>query len=127
MFWTLIVLLLLFWVLGFLFDVAGGVIHVLLVIAAVVFLFNLIRGRRPRLSRASGYPHASALLSSVLMDVFVIPIGRDRYELYCEQPVETDVVRRGAGRVHRPAAASLHGQAAGSRGASQPEGRPAGP
>lgn len=24
------------------------------------------------------------LLSSVLMDVFVIPIGRDRYELYCE-------------------------------------------
>ena len=46
MLWTLLVLLLLFWVLGFLFDVAGGVIHVLLVIAAVVFLFNLIRGRR---------------------------------------------------------------------------------
>ena len=46
MLWTLIVLLLLFWVVGFLFDVAGGVIHVLLVIAAVVFLVNLIRGRR---------------------------------------------------------------------------------
>ena len=46
MLWTLVILLLLFWVLGFLFDVAGGVIHVLLVIAAVVFLFNLIRGRR---------------------------------------------------------------------------------
>jgi hypothetical protein len=46
MLWTLLVLLLLFWVLGFLFDVAGGVIHVLLVIAAVIFLFNLIRGRR---------------------------------------------------------------------------------
>jgi hypothetical protein len=26
------------------------------------------------------------------MDVFVIPIGRDRYELYGEQPVEEDVV-----------------------------------
>jgi predicted membrane metal-binding protein len=46
MLWTLLVLLLLFWVVGFLFDVAGGVIHVLLLIAAVVFLFNLIRGRR---------------------------------------------------------------------------------
>jgi hypothetical protein len=24
------------------------------------------------------------------MDVFVIPVGRDRYELYCEQPLEVD-------------------------------------
>jgi hypothetical protein len=47
MLWTLIVLLLLFWVLGFAFDVAGGIIHVLLVIAAIVFLVNLISGRRP--------------------------------------------------------------------------------
>jgi hypothetical protein len=46
MLWTLIVLLLLFWVLGFAFDVAGGIIHVLLVIAAVVFLVNLFSGRR---------------------------------------------------------------------------------
>jgi hypothetical protein len=46
MLWTLIVLLLLFWVLGFAFDVAGGLIHVLLVIAAVIFLVNLISGRR---------------------------------------------------------------------------------
>ena len=46
MLWTLIVLLLLFWVLGFAFDVAGGIIHVLLVIALVVFLVNLISGRR---------------------------------------------------------------------------------
>ena len=61
MLWTLIVLLLLFWVLGFLFDVAGGVIHVLLVIAAVVFLFNLIRGRR-RVLDAPGVPHESAIV-----------------------------------------------------------------
>ena len=46
MLWTLIVLLLLFWVVGFLFDVAGGLIHVLLVIAAVLFLVNIISGRR---------------------------------------------------------------------------------
>ena len=46
MLWTLIVLLLLFWVLGFAFNVAGGIIHVLLVIAVVLFLVNLISGRR---------------------------------------------------------------------------------
>lgn len=46
MLWTLVVLLLLFWVLGFAFDVAGGIIHVLLVIAAVLFLVNLLSGRR---------------------------------------------------------------------------------
>ncbi len=46
MLWTLIVLLLLFWVLGFAFDVAGGIIHVVLVIALVLFLVNLISGRR---------------------------------------------------------------------------------
>ena len=46
MLWTLIVLLLLFWVLGFAFDVAGGIIHVLLVIALVMFVVNLLSGRR---------------------------------------------------------------------------------
>jgi hypothetical protein len=46
MLWTLIVLLLLFWVLGFMFDVAGGIIHLLLIVAAVMFILNLVRGRR---------------------------------------------------------------------------------
>jgi hypothetical protein len=46
MLWTLIVLLLLFWVLGFAFDVAGGLIHILLVVALVMFLVNVISGRR---------------------------------------------------------------------------------
>ena len=46
MLWTLIVLLFLFWLLGFAFDVAGGLIHILLVIAAVLFLVNLISGRK---------------------------------------------------------------------------------
>ena len=46
MLWTLIVLLVLFWLLGFAFDIAGGIIHVLLVIALVLFIVNLISGRR---------------------------------------------------------------------------------
>jgi hypothetical protein len=46
MLWTLIVLLVLFWLLGFAFDVAGGIIHVLLIIAGVLFLVQLISGRR---------------------------------------------------------------------------------
>ena len=46
MLWTLIVLLLVFWLLGFAFDVAGGIINVLLVIALVLFLVNLLSGRR---------------------------------------------------------------------------------
>lgn len=46
MLWTLMVLLVLFWLLGFAFDVAGGIIHVLLVIAGVLFVVNLISGRR---------------------------------------------------------------------------------
>ena len=46
MLWTLIVLLLVFWVLGFAFNVAGGIVHVLLVIAVVLFLVNLLTGRR---------------------------------------------------------------------------------
>jgi len=46
MLWTLIVLLLVFWLLGFAFNVAGGIIHVLLVIAVVLFVVNLLTGRR---------------------------------------------------------------------------------
>jgi hypothetical protein len=46
MLWTLVVLLLLFWLLGFAFDVAGGIVHVLLVIAVVLFLVNVLSGRK---------------------------------------------------------------------------------
>ena len=46
MLWLAIVLLVA-WVLGFaVFHVAGGLIHLLLVIAVVVFLYNMITGRR---------------------------------------------------------------------------------
>lgn len=43
----LAVILLVAWALGFgVFHVAGGLIHLLLVVALVVFVFNLISGRR---------------------------------------------------------------------------------
>ena len=46
MLWTLIVLLLIFWALGLAFKVAAGAIHILLVVAVVLFLVNVISGRR---------------------------------------------------------------------------------
>lgn len=46
MIYTLISLLLLFWVIGLVAHVGGSFIHGLLVLAAVVFLFDLITGRR---------------------------------------------------------------------------------
>jgi uncharacterized membrane protein YtjA (UPF0391 family) len=48
MLWTLIVLLLVFWVLGFAFKVAAGAIHILLVVALVLFVVQLVTGRRTR-------------------------------------------------------------------------------
>jgi hypothetical protein len=46
MLWTLFVILLVLWLLGFSFHVAGGLIHLLLVLAVVILIFNLIAGRR---------------------------------------------------------------------------------
>jgi hypothetical protein len=46
MLWTVIVVLLILWLLGFTMHVAGGLIHVLLVIALVVIVFRLLSGRR---------------------------------------------------------------------------------
>ena len=46
MLWTLLVVLLILWLLGFSLHIAGGMIHILLVIAVVVLVFNLISGRR---------------------------------------------------------------------------------
>lgn len=46
MLWTIFVILLILWLLGFSFHVAGSLIHLLLVIAVVVLIFQLITGRR---------------------------------------------------------------------------------
>jgi len=46
MLWTIVVILLLLWLLGFSFHVAGSLIHLLLVVALVVMVIRLIQGRR---------------------------------------------------------------------------------
>ena len=46
MLWTLLVVLLILRILGFSLHVAGSLIHLLLVVALVVFLINVISGRR---------------------------------------------------------------------------------
>ena len=45
MLWTIFVILLILWLLGFSFHVAGSLIHLLLVIAVVVLIVNLLSGR----------------------------------------------------------------------------------
>lgn len=47
MLWTIFVILLVLWALGFLaLHVGGGLIHLLLVVAAVVLIYQLVTGRR---------------------------------------------------------------------------------
>jgi len=47
MLWTLVVILVILWLLGLLTATAfGGLIHILLVIALIVIVVNLLRGRR---------------------------------------------------------------------------------
>ncbi len=46
MLWTIFVILLILWLLGFTLHLGGGLIHILLVIAVVVLIYNLITGRR---------------------------------------------------------------------------------
>lgn len=47
MLWTIAVILVILWALGFLaFHVAGGLIHLLLIIAAVVIVYQFMTGRR---------------------------------------------------------------------------------
>ena len=46
MIWTIVGILVLLWVLGFSMNIAGGLIHILLVIALVVVVFRLVTGRK---------------------------------------------------------------------------------
>lgn len=46
MLWTIIVVLLVLWLLGFLTHMGGGLIHILLVVALIVLIYNLVMGRR---------------------------------------------------------------------------------
>jgi hypothetical protein len=46
MLWTVFVVLLVLWLLGFSFHIAGSLIHILLVVALIVLVINLLTGRR---------------------------------------------------------------------------------
>ena len=46
MLYTIMVILLILWLLGFLTHVGGSLIHLLLVVAVIVLIVNLVRGRR---------------------------------------------------------------------------------
>ncbi|MFN0121476.1 MAG: lmo0937 family membrane protein [Blastocatellia bacterium] len=46
MLWTIIVILFVLWLLGFIGGVGGSLVHALLVIAAIVLVYNLLTGRR---------------------------------------------------------------------------------
>ena len=45
MLWTIVLILLLMWALGFGFGVAGNLVHILIVVALVVLIFNLLQRR----------------------------------------------------------------------------------
>jgi uncharacterized membrane protein YtjA (UPF0391 family) len=47
MLWTIFIVLCVLWLLGMVTSyTAGGLIHVLLVVAVVIFVINLLQGRR---------------------------------------------------------------------------------
>lgn len=46
MLYTIVVILLALWLIGLLVHIGGGLIHLLLVIALIVFIYNMITGRK---------------------------------------------------------------------------------
>lgn len=44
--WGIVVVLFILWLLGFVLHLAGGFIHILLIVALIVLLYNLFVGRR---------------------------------------------------------------------------------
>jgi hypothetical protein len=46
MLWTIFVIVVVLWLLGFSLHVGGGLIHLLLVVALVMLIYNLATGRR---------------------------------------------------------------------------------
>jgi uncharacterized RDD family membrane protein YckC len=46
--WTVITVLFILWLIGFALHVGGALIHLLLVVAVVLFVFNLLTGRGAR-------------------------------------------------------------------------------
>ncbi|SFC79098.1 hypothetical protein SAMN05443252_106189 [Bacillus sp. OV322] len=48
MLWTIIGILIILWILGMVFHLAAGFIHILLVIAVILIIVNVIKGRSSR-------------------------------------------------------------------------------
>jgi len=46
MLWTIFVVLVILWLLGFSLHIGGGLIHLLLVVGLVILVINLVSGRR---------------------------------------------------------------------------------
>ena len=46
--WTIIVILFVLWLIGFILHFGGGLIHILLVIAVIILIVNLLTGRGAR-------------------------------------------------------------------------------
>jgi hypothetical protein len=46
MLWTIFVVVVVLWLLGFSLHIAGGLIHILLAVALVILVINLLSGRR---------------------------------------------------------------------------------
>ncbi len=46
MLWTIVAVCIVLWLAGFALHIGGGLIHLLLVVALIVFVVNLIQGRR---------------------------------------------------------------------------------
>ncbi|WP_156889779.1 lmo0937 family membrane protein [Planococcus lenghuensis] len=44
--WIILIVILAIWLVGFLLDFAGGLIHLLLIVAVVILLINLFSGRK---------------------------------------------------------------------------------
>ena len=46
MIWTIIGILVVLWLVGFIANFGGGLIHLILVVAAIVLVYQLVTGRR---------------------------------------------------------------------------------
>lgn len=44
--WAILAVVLLFWLIGFVIDIAGNAIHLLLIVALAIVIYNLLAGRR---------------------------------------------------------------------------------
>lgn len=46
MIYTIVAVLVVLWLIGLIAHIGGGIIHILLVIALIVFIYNMVTGRK---------------------------------------------------------------------------------